>query len=327
MRVMSKRVGSVLAALLLTGAVGAVLLVRGSAHGLPRQTWVAPAPSASSWAEVLARAPVVTLHTLGTGCSLVFRPEMLRRDSPERSAVPEPHAPLPVFAHLVRHPKYGDVLIDSGLSAEFSRDPFGNIGRPARWVMRLLLAPFHQDAGEDIGSQLRRLGARPQRVFFTHLHPDHTSGVPSLPPGVSLVTGPGEADDFAAMFGYGHFDGVSRLEELDFSSAPTLAPLGRAVDVWGDGSLWAVSTPGHSRGHLSFVVNAVGGPVLLTGDASHFRWAFEHGIGPAAPRAEAEVEGQRSLDALRAFSQAFPSVRVLYGHEAPGQNADPACAR
>lgn len=89
------------------------------------------------------------------------------------------------------------------------------------------------------------------------------------------------------------------------------------IDVFGDGALFAIATPGHSAGHTSYLVNATSGPVLPVGDASHHAFAYEHGIGPRGQTAEDDRRAQRSLDRLRAFAAAHPEVRVARGHDAP----------
>lgn len=313
----------------LTASVGlALALTRGNAHHLARAPFVASRSSFDGWADVFARAPRVTLVTLDTGAVHVPRASMLGASHPASASYEEEPTPLRVFAHLVRHPAFGDVLVDSGLDASFARDPYGNIASPARYVIDALYhAPYSQAPGEDLVAQLARLEAHPRSVFFTHLHMDHTAGIPALTaldPELRLVTGPHEADDWAGSFGFGHVQDGQRWVELDFSGAPDVPPLGPAIDLFGDGSFWAIATPGHSIGHVSFVVMDEAGPVLLTGDASHFRWAFAHGVGPSGTD---EAEAQASLDRLRAFALAFPEVRVHTGHESAGGATDQAALR
>jgi N-acyl homoserine lactone hydrolase len=295
-------------------------LMHGAVRSLPRSSFEAPSPSYHTWEDVFARSPRVELHSLDTGEVHVARSKMLQpRDAARYPGEPEP---LHVFAHLIRHPTRGDFLVDSGLDATFARARYGNIRTPAAIVLSLVLdAPYTQHPGEDIGAQLARIaGAKPLKVnavFFTHLHMDHTAGLSVLDPSVKLIVGRREGDDFAQRFGYGQLAPSAQLVELDFRNAQKMPLLGPAIDVFGDGSCWALSTPGHSLGHVSFVVNATDGPVLLTGDASHFRWAFEHDAAPSSPSEHDEAAARESLARLRAFAAAFPRVLVFTGHEAP----------
>jgi glyoxylase-like metal-dependent hydrolase (beta-lactamase superfamily II) len=111
-----------------------------------------------------------------------------------------------------------------------------------------------------------------------------------------------------------HFAGKPGLRTLDYTGIEPMPPLGPAIDLLGDGSLWAISTPGHTPDHSSYLVNSEP-PTLLVGDASHFAWAFEHDI---APRAWTSADGARaveSLAGLRRFAARYPRVRIVFGHE------------
>ncbi|MCW3005336.1 MAG: beta-lactamase domain protein [Conexibacter sp.] len=321
-RITRRRVALALTGLVVALAALWLTLARGSVRSLPRSAWEAPPPSARSWREVFDKAPRVELDSLDTGAVHVARRKMLAAGHPETATYREEPTPLRVYAHLIRHPTRGDFLVDSGLDASFAWNAYGNIQAPTRWVLALLYdAPYTQRPGEDVLAQLAQRGAHPRAVFFTHLHMDHTAGVPAMPADTELVAGKGEVDDPVQIFGYGHFASTRRLRELDFTDAPEMPPLGRSLDLFGDGSVWAVSTPGHTRGHVSFVVVARSGPVLLVGDASHFRWAFEHGVGPSGTSGSGDQVAQATLDRLRDFARAFPELTVFCGHEAPAPKA------
>lgn len=268
-----------------------------------------------SFDAVLREGTRVSLCTLRTGVVHVPRADMLRRDHGTSDRANE-RVPLPIFAHLIRHPSRGDVLVDTGLDASFVHDELGNLSMPARIVHGLIGARFVLPRGEDVRSQLAALDARPRIAFFTHVHGDHTAGVPALPRRMRLVAGEGETRDVAAYLGYGHVGADRIVETIRFHDAPGLSPFEHVVDLFGDGSVLAIATPGHSEGHTSYFVSARTGPVLLIGDASHTRWAFEHGIGPRGPTEADEIRGQHSLDALRAFAAAHPDVELVFGHEA-----------
>ncbi|WP_437873346.1 MBL fold metallo-hydrolase [Sorangium sp. So ce363] len=311
-----RRIGAGLGAVVALGAALVIWAGLGSPSKLPRVELAVPPQRASAWEDVFARGQRVRLCTLETGEVGGARSMLLRSDHVAFDRARE-HEPLPIYAHLVRHPARGDVLIDAGLSAPFEREPFGDIRAPVSWLHRAMGTRFTLPAGRSLGAQLARFGSRPRQVYLTHVHGDHTAGLGELPRDVEIVTGEGEADDLAGHLGYGHFAEGATLSELSFARGVPMPPFDRAIDVWGDGALWALPTPGHSRGHVSFVVNAESGPVLLIGDASHYAWAFERGIGPRGPSASDEAVGQRSLERLRELVRAHPSLRVVYGHEAP----------
>jgi glyoxylase-like metal-dependent hydrolase (beta-lactamase superfamily II) len=174
-----------------------------------------------------------------------------------------------------------------------------------------------QQQGEDLAAQLARLNVHPKAVFFTHLHPDHTGGVPALGPQTEFIFGKAEASFLARAAVANHFSGKSKFSSIDFSAAATMAPLGPSVDLFGDGSFWAISVPGHTDDDIAYLIDGAT-PVLLTGDASHFAWGFKNGVGPRGWDKAGTARGYGSLQELRAFARTYPNVRLVYGHEAEG---------
>jgi N-acyl homoserine lactone hydrolase len=296
---------------------------RGSVRWAPHRLFVPPKPAAKlrDWDDALVHGTRVRLCSLETGRVSVPRSSMLRRDHVRRDDSNE-NVPFPIYAHWIRHPSRGDLLVDSGLDESFARDSFGNFRAPARAVHTLLGASFELSPGDGVTSQLAAFGAHPAMVLLTHAHGDHTAGLPALGAATRVLLGLHEREDAAAYIGYGHLAAGQVLEEIDFDRGQPLAPFDSVVDLFGDGSVVAIATPGHSRGHTSYLVAARSGPVLLTGDASHSAWAFEHDVGPAAPTAGEEQTAQRSLDQIRAFAREHPAVRVVFGHEATTRICD-----
>ena len=166
----------------------------------------------------------------------------------------------------------------------------------------------------DLAAQLTRLNIRPKAVFFTHFHPDHTGGVPALGPETEFVFGKLEASFLARAAVANHFSGKSRFMTIDFSSVAPIAPLGPAADLLGDGSFWAISVPGHTDDDIAYLVNGAT-PILFTGDASHFAWAFANGVAPKGWNAAGTARGYLSLEQLRAFAKTYPQVHVVFGHD------------
>jgi N-acyl homoserine lactone hydrolase len=54
----------------------------------------------------------------------------------------------------------------------------------------------------------------------------------------------------------------------------------------------------------------------VTGDASHFAWAFQAGVAPRGWNKAGTARGYVSLGQLRAFAKAYPKVKLIYGHQA-----------
>src|SRR6516164_522631 len=126
----------------------------------------------------------------------------------------------------------------------------------------------------SIVDQLAKLGLKAEQVKYvgiSHYHADHTGQVASFPKALLLI-GQGDWDRIASAkppegVNYKPFEswikGDSKVEPL---------PLGPDKDVFGDGTVIVLRTPGHTPGHSSLLVKlSQMGPVILSGDAVHFR--------------------------------------------------------
>jgi N-acyl homoserine lactone hydrolase len=304
----------VLASAALLVILGVVLLVRDGFARWPTSAYPIYPASSRSWDEVFARPAPITIETLVTGFIDMNRCDNLDQSTPAAVSCRSPE-PLADLVHLVRHPRLGVYLIDSGFAARFAESPpYGNYSIAMELFNRMLGVRNGQGAHQSVAEILRERHLHPNAVFLTHLHPDHTSGVADLPVDVDYVFGKQEAGFLARVAVGSHFLGKPRLRTLDYAGVPRMPPLGPAVDLLGDGSLWAISTPGHTSDHTSYLVNGTP-PTLLTGDASHFAWAFEQDVAPRAWTSHDQSRAVDSLSELRGFAARYPQVRIVFGHE------------
>ena len=292
----------------------ALILVRAGFRSLDVAAYPLPVQRPTTWEEVLARPRPVTVEVLLTGTVDGDRRVVLDESDPNIKELGDHHAPSTVLAYWVHHPAEGDYLIDAGFAHAFAREG-GNYTGLLRLMLALFGAESHSTEGADVASRLSSRGVSPRAVFLTHLHGDHTSGLVDLPASVPAVFGRGE-DTFMqkAMIG-DHLNGRP-LNALDFDEAHALPPFERVLDLFGDGSIWAISTPGHSPNHVSYLVNAQSGPVLITGDACAYHAQFEHRIRPS-PGVDDQEAAIRSLAGLRELHDRFPQLQVMVGHEPP----------
>jgi N-acyl homoserine lactone hydrolase len=225
--------------------------------------------------------------------------------------------PIQIYAHLLRHPQHGAYLVDSGVSRQLLAEP-GRFGVNSLMLhfMPLDKMRIRRSTAEIVALQPDKL----QGVLFTHLHIDHVSGMPDIAATVPLYVGKGEvgARNFQNLFVQGSTDallnGKASLHEWAFGGAAD-EPLSSVIDVFGDGSLYAVNVPGHTPGSTAYIARTAHGPVLLAGDTCHTSWGWTHGVEPGSYSDDRPLN-RRSLLALKALAQRHPALQVRLGHQA-----------
>ena len=101
----------------------------------------------------------------------------------------------------------------------------------------------------------------------SHLHFDHCGGHVEVPNARLLVQRPEwEAGHNARLIEFGVYD------PADFDIGHDVELLEGEHDIFGDGTLRVVVTPGHTSGHQSLVVE---GETILVGDACYCRLALD----------------------------------------------------
>jgi glyoxylase-like metal-dependent hydrolase (beta-lactamase superfamily II) len=170
----------------------------------------------------------------------------------------------------------------------------------------------------DMATVVAREGAV-QGVFLTHLHLDHVLGLRDVHSSVPVYVGAGDAQDrsFMNLFERGVYDdalsGKGPLREVHFAPDPDGGFQG-LLDVFGDGSFWAIWVPGHTPGSVAFLARTPHGPVLLTGDACHTAWGWQHGVGPGT-FSDDVAKSAESLARLQALVARHPTIDVRLGHQ------------
>ena len=150
------------------------------------------------------------------------------------------------------------MLWDTGLADAVAAMPDGQ--RPAD------PRAIHWRRPKTLAAQLEQLGVKPADIRYvavSHSHPDHIGNVSMFPQSMLLVQ---KAEyEWPAPSG-ARFPAGLKVTELEGDR-----------DVFGDGSVTILATPGHTPGHQSLLVRlARTGAVLLSGDAAHFQDNWDH---------------------------------------------------
>jgi glyoxylase-like metal-dependent hydrolase (beta-lactamase superfamily II) len=129
---------------------------------------------------------------------------------------------------------------------------------------------------KPITDLLAQLDIKPDQVKYvgiSHFHADHTGQLDTVP-NATLLIGAKEWEALTApkpmaganVAGFTHW----------ISGGGKVEPQGADKDVFGDGTVVILRTPGHTPGHQSLLVRLrEKGPVILTGDAVHFRENYD----------------------------------------------------
>ncbi len=260
-----------------------------------------------SWDEVFENPKYIKLEKFQTGTVILNRKGTLNPEHPLAQNMKDEEVEVPIFAYWIQHEEQGDYLLDAGLDKSYHLDPYGGIKNP-------LADQFIQKKDQNIKFHLEKKRIQLKAVFLSHSHPDHIAGIRELPKNIPYIIGKCEFNEYT-LEDYGNFlKNLKILYEIDFSKIDEIPPLGPSVDLLGDGSLWAIFTPGHTPGHISFLVNGFNGPIFLTMDACFIHENIEKKIAPSSYTWNIKL-AQKTLEKIIKFLKKYPQVKVHCGHE------------
>jgi N-acyl homoserine lactone hydrolase len=165
--------------------------------------------------------------------------------------------------YLIHHKTQGWFLWDTGVAEAIAAMPDGQKGQGdgPSWKKPKTLA-----------SQLEMVGVKPsdiKNMGISHTHPDHAGNVEMFPQAMLYVQ-------------KAEYDWPLPSGQPRFNPAHPVTKLEGDKDVFGDGSLVLMSTPGHTPGHQSLIVKLPKtGTLVLSGDAVHFKDNFDNRRIPA----------------------------------------------
>jgi N-acyl homoserine lactone hydrolase len=165
--------------------------------------------------------------------------------------------------YLIKHSQ-GWMIWDTGLTDAIAAMPDGQ--KPAD------PKATHWYRPKTLASQLEQLGVKPSDVKFmavSHTHPDHIGNVEMFPQAMLFVQ-------------KAEYDWPGANKAPRFKPEHPVTKLEGDKDVFGDGSVTIISTPGHTPGHQSLLVKLPKtGALVLSGDAVHFKSNWDNRGVPA----------------------------------------------
>jgi glyoxylase-like metal-dependent hydrolase (beta-lactamase superfamily II) len=198
---------------------------------------------------------------------------------------------------LIQH-KNEWLLWDTGVPEASLNDPRG-------WSTLPQLIVYHLD--KSLTEQLAAIGLKPGdigRVAISHTHGDHIGNVGLFRHSTILMQ---RAEYTWIHSPDGPNDNVNQLMALarQLLGKPQRFQLIEGdMDVFGDGSVTLVSTPGHTPGHESLLVHLRNtGFIVLSGDVAHLQDNFERNIVPSLNTSPAE--SMASMERVRLLIKAY----------------------
>jgi glyoxylase-like metal-dependent hydrolase (beta-lactamase superfamily II) len=161
--------------------------------------------------------------------------------------------PMSDNCYLIHHGQDW-LLWDTGVTDAIAAMPNGQAPSDPRAI--------HWHRPKTLASELTTVGVKPSDIKYvaiSHTHPDHIGNVEMFPQSTLLVQ-------------KAEYEWPGPLGAARFKPEHPVKKLEGDYDVFGDGSVTVISTPGHTPGHQSLLVKLPKtGAIVLSGDAVHFK--------------------------------------------------------
>ncbi len=274
---------------------------------------VAP-PSVTTWDAVIAQPAVIEHEEVVSARWTVPLSGMLNLSHPKAIAAgfEDQDVAIVLPVHVIKHPKHGVFVIDTGVPNKIE----------ARGIISAYVSDIQREVSieEIVATAEKESGLKLGGVFLTHFHLDHVAGLTGISKDVPVFVGPGETTEEGLMNALTRrtfqaaVEGRGPLQEWNFAKGQKMGPIASAIDVFGDGSFWALHCPGHTPGSTAYLAVTTSGVKLFTGDTSHTWWGWENGVEPGEFTADHPANA-KSLAALKRLHAMVPELEVFVGHQ------------
>jgi N-acyl homoserine lactone hydrolase len=202
--------------------------------------------------------------------------------------------------YLIHHSTEGYLLWDTGITDRL-------IALPNGITVAALGQTWHRT--QTLVAVLASIGVKPTDVRYialSHVHPDHAGNVDEFPDATLIVQ-------------IREWSFLAKLPQKPFSLDHKKLLLDGDKDLFGDGSLTILSTPGHTPGHQSLLVRLPKtGFVVLSGDVVHFQSNWDNRRVP-----DFNVDKAQSLASMEKIARVLAQyhAQLWINHDKPSSDA------
>lgn len=218
---------------------------------------------------------------------------------------------LPVSSYLIEHPK-GLILVDTGWNTTVRQSNWRELG------LQVQINTGYLPAGWAVDERLAALGYRPEDldlVLMSHLHCDHASGLPLVKAAKKILVSDCEwrVANRTPLVYLPHEWRSVEITPYSYQNLP-VGPFHQAYDVFGDGSVLQVATPGHASGLSSTLIRGSDQRyVLLAADVGYAQRSWEEMLTPGI--CTSRKKAITSLGWVREMAHQSNCVAALANHD------------
>ena len=185
---------------------------------------------------------------------------------------------LPVSSYLIEHP-HGLILIDTGWNKLVRQSNWKELGPQVQ------INTGYLPMGWSVDERLAALGYKPSDIDYlllSHLHCDHVSGLKQVKDAKNILVSEPElriANKLPMVYLPHEWKGVN-LQTYQYDHTD-LGPFNESFDLFGDGSIVQIHTPGHASGMSATRIQGSDGKfVLLASDTGYSSMSWERMLTP-----------------------------------------------
>ena len=187
---------------------------------------------------------------------------------------------IPIPFLLIRHGKEW-IAFDTGCNAETARDPVAYWGEELAKAFSPVIGP-----DQEFARAIKMLGLKPadlKAVILSHGHLDHAGAIEDLRgTTVPIYVQKAELAEIRKIVVSQRMGTAYTPRDFKYLNELNIRETDGPFDIFGDKSVIAFPTPGHTLGHQSLYVKPTGGkPFIYTADALYTLESMEKSIPPA----------------------------------------------